>query len=211
MKHLLIAGALSMLAMPAFAQTTVKVCSQATSGCQDVGPTNPYPATLLNEVPSYVATIDAHNYSSAGDVMCVSGSNTKVVRLKVLRVSAIASQAVAANILLSIRSAADTGGTPTSVAVMPLDPNNPLSVATVTKFSGQAPTPGNLIGIAATQRLAVAAVGAPIGGAPAQFVFGLPSGQVVTLRGPGNQACLNVSATSGGLWDVSAEWTERLE
>lgn len=158
---------------------------------------------------TYAAAIVNQANSSAGDLMCVSGSATKTVWVKKFRVSAVASAAVVADISVVKRSTADTGGTPTSLTLVPLDSAEAAATAAVTTYA-TAPTAGTLVGAIRAQALPVATSTSPnLAPVPTLFDFATYHDQPVVLHGTAENVCLLVSATAGGQWHLDVEWTEQ--
>ena len=110
-------------------------------------------------------------------------------------------------ITLTRRSTADSGGTPSSVTIVPNDTTNSASVATVTAYA-TAPTPGTAVGTVRSQRVPVGSVTTLVGGGVGLFQTAVPSGQPMVLRGASETLCVGVTNTAGGQWDVDAEWSE---
>jgi hypothetical protein len=159
-------------------------------------------------VPSYSAAVHNFGNSSAGDILCVGGSATKTVKIKGLRVSAIASAAINSAVSIVRRSTLDSGGTPTSVTPVPNDPLNSAATATVTAYA-TAPTAGTLVGRIRAQKLAIGtATSTALAPSPALFQFSVYWDQPITLRSATQALCIDVDATAGGNWEVDAEFTE---
>jgi len=168
----------------------------------------PPAVTGSTNVPTYSGTLHNFSNSSAGDLFCISGSATKIIKVKVIHVSAIASAAVNSTLSVVRRSTLDTGGTPTAVTPTPSDSNNAAGTAVVTGY-GTAPTTGTLIGRIRAQKLAVGTTSsASFSTVPALFNFSSFWDQAQVLRGVNQAICVDIDATSGGIWEIDAEFTE---
>jgi len=157
---------------------------------------------------TYSSAVVNFSNSSAGDVYCVYGSATNLIKVKGVRVSAVASAAVNEDVVIILRASQDTGGTPTSVAVVAQDQADPPPTATVVAY-GTAPTAGTSVGTIRAQKMSIPTVSSTtLSPTPALFQFSVYWDQAVQLRGTGQGMCVNVSATSGGAWDIDEEHTE---
>ncbi|SHH49293.1 hypothetical protein SAMN05443248_4989 [Bradyrhizobium erythrophlei] len=81
--------------------------------------------------------------TGATDAVCISGSATKIVRIKGVAITGVNANAQTATANLVLRSAANTGGTSTSPTVVPLDSNDAAGTAAVKAYT-VAPTPGTV-------------------------------------------------------------------
>jgi hypothetical protein len=180
-----------------------------TTGALAQTPTNPSVVSGITGIPTYGAGVPAVALTGAGDLACVEGSATKVVRVLGFQISAIASTAIVVDLNLIMRSTLDTGGTPIVVTPVALDPANAVATAAFRAFSA-APTAGTTIGTLRTAKLAVGTAGQATGIiGDARFGFYGRYGQAVMLRDAVHAICINVSATgTGASYDIDAEWTE---
>lgn len=177
-------------------------------GYGSCSPGAPCSVTGSTAVPSYSAA--AHNFgnSSTGDILCVTGSATKAVRVKQIRASAIASAAVNSSLSVSVRSSLNTGGTPTTLTAVPNDSQNSTATAVVTAYA-TAPTAGTLVGRVRAQKLSIPTTSATaFAPNPAVFSFANNWDQPIVLRGATQALCLDVDSTAGGNWELDVEWTE---
>lgn len=109
-------------------------------------------------------------------------------------------------------STASTGGTSTSLALVPLDSADPAATATVRAYT-VAPTKGTLVGTIATNRWLWQATTAAAAGQPRDFVFNfgdMPQTGGITLRGVAQEIALTfpVVLASAGTLAIDIEWTE---
>ena len=172
--------------------------------------TPPVEISAITTVPHYSAAVDTFGNSSTGDILCVAGGVGKVVRVKHVTISGVASNATMNSVSLIKRSSLDSGGTPTAVTAVPNDSTNPAAVATVTAYATD-PTPGTQVGVVRAQRVPIGSVTTLVGAAYALFNTATPSGQPLVLRGASEALCVRVNNTAGGQWDIDTEWTEEAQ
>lgn len=170
--------------------------------------TGPAVVTGNTNVPTYASAAIGIANTGAGDIYCIAGSATKVVKIKGIRVSATATSTIVIDANVVLRSALDTGGTSTAITVVPQDTSNPAATATVTSYS-VSPTPGAAIGTLRSQKLAVGTAGNSANAGLALYQFSVYWDQPLILRGAAQNACINVSAAgTGATFDVDHEHTE---
>jgi hypothetical protein len=160
-------------------------------------------------VPTYGAALHNFSNSSAGDIFCISGSATKIVKVKAIHISAVASAAVVSTLSVARRSSLNTGGTPTVVTPVLSDTAvNPAATAVVTGYA-TAPTAGTLVGRVRAQKLSIpTATSTTFATTPATFDFARYWDQPQVLRGVTQALCVDVDGTAGGVWEIDAEFTE---
>lgn len=131
--------------------------------------------------------------TAATDIFTVTGSATTVVRVNHIGISCTATAAVATDVILQLRSTADTGGSSSSAPLNRLDPNDPAPTATVLAYTAN-PTPGALVGPISDDKASITtATGAP------QFYFedfGIRNGKPVVLRGTGSVLAIGLNGAS---------------
>ncbi len=170
--------------------------------------TGPNMVTGSTNVPSYSAAVHNLSNSSAGDIFCISGSSSKVIKVKGVRVSAIASAGVNSAVSIIRRSTLNTGGSATPITVVPNDTNNPAATAVVTAYA-TAPTLGTQVGIVRSQKLPIGTTSSTsIAPTPALFQFSIYWDQPMTLRGVNQALCVDVDSTAGGNWEIDEEHSE---
>lgn len=197
------------LSAPSMAQfVNSKVCQDdGAGGCVPVSSNTPMFTIANTNIPTYRAAIASFGNSSAGDVFCINGSATKVVKVKNIRVTAVASQGIADDITLIRRSAADTGGTPTSVSLIKNDTLNASPTASVTAYA-TAPSTSGTAGVVGSQVISITTTTGGVAAIAAIFTFAQSGDQPEVLRGTAEGLCINVPATAGGQWSIDEEHTE---
>jgi hypothetical protein len=147
--------------------------------------------------------------AAATDVFGVCGSATKTVIITRLQATGVATAATAADAIVVKRSTADTAGTSTAPALVPLDSSSVAATATALGYTAN-PTTGTLVGNVASQKIVLTT------GAAASQMYPLlqywPNNitQGLTLRGVAECAYLNWNAqtVAGNSINVDVEWIE---
>lgn len=210
MKKLLLASGLALFwgALPAQAQCI------AVGGINNV----PQPGLVCASepiAPTYAATaVGIVPAASATDIACLTGSATKIVRLQTVRVNG-SGTAISVPVLLKMNLVADTGGTATTGAAIPvpyaIDSTNVAVSATAVAYTAN-PTITGTAGILDSGNLGVVAatVGAAVQPGGVTFDYSARSyNQAPILRGVAQQFCVNLNATTPtALLNVSFKWTE---
>lgn len=165
-----------------------------------------------NETYSAVATSVAVA-ASPTDIFTITGSASKVIRVKRVAVSATATSDANALVSLVKRSTANSGGTATTRTRVPHDNlNNPVT-AVVRSYTAN-PTLGTSVGIIDAHTVPIGVV-APSSNNPTasnqhELFQSSAKGQDIVLRGTGDVLAINLNATTiaGGLFHCSVEWSE---
>lgn len=147
--------------------------------------------------------------NGTGPFFSLYGSATKVIRVTRLYFAAtIATAAANVILLLSKRSTAPTGGTPSAMTATKMDENDAAPTATVTAYTA-APTAGTLLGTLDSRRDLLNVTGA-VATVDEFFDFGQYAAKPIVLRGVAQGIDLSFqtapgNAVAGILW---VEWTE---
>lgn len=160
---------------------------------------------------TYSASITAlASAASATDIFTITGSSTKTVRITRLEISGQATTAAAAQVVLLVRSAANTSGTSTSPTAVPHDSNSAAATATIKAYTAN-PTTGALVGnLKAAYVFLAAPATATVASEPLFLDFGLRPSQAIVLRGTAQVLAINLNGVTvtGGAFDINVEWTE---
>lgn len=195
----------------------------ASAQCVGVGSINnaPPPGIICQQdsvVPTYHAVGVAIAIGTAPtDVSCITGSATKVIRLKKVRLSGTAGTAINISVYLTKHIVANTGGTPATGTALPtaypMDSTNPTVSATL-----QAYTANPTIADAASTVINAGTLFLPVTSTAtgqSAVVFDWSEGGIALqgpiLRGIAQQVCVNlngVTAPSTGLLNVQWVWSE---
>jgi len=146
-------------------------------------------------------------YASPLDIAQITGSSSKTIRITRIEISGIATTAQTQQIAAVRRTAADTGGTPTTQTSAVHDSSNSAATAVVTSFGSLPTNNGTATYLRATKMTF------PLSGtyaAPVAWDFGVRNGQPIVLRGAAQVLTLSLLGTTiaGGSIDVYIEWTE---
>jgi hypothetical protein len=165
-----------------------------------------YTAAFTGLVPAATAT----------DIMTITGSATKVVRVTKVVITATQTTQSVVETLLIKRSAANTGGTSTTATAVSHDSLDGAATATVRGYTANPTTLGAAVGTIVSRREWVG--GAAPGGnlSPVENSFGVvmyeagrPCKEII-LRGAAQVLAVNLNAVTvaGGLYGMHIEWTE---
>ena len=160
--------------------------------------------------------------SSATDLICISGSATKTIRLQRIRLSGTAATLITAPFTILRRASLDSGGTAASTTANPantiqsMDPSTyPVSAATATLVSYTANPTINDTSPTYIDSASITLTGTATSTVivPATFDFGVYIEDLIaapTLRGTAQQICVNLNSTSisTGLINGTIVWTE---
>lgn len=151
--------------------------------------------------------------ASCTDLIVLTGSATKTVRVTRIEVSGIATTILDTTVRLLLRTTADSGGTAVAVAPYAHDQTNAGATAAVATYAGGLPTVND-----GTNRIVRASkllfnLSAPAAGSESgrlMWDFGDRPGQAFVLRGITQQLAINLNgvSVSGGSVDWSIEFTE---
>lgn len=147
--------------------------------------------------------------SGAGDVSCIYGSATRLIRVKRVSITGIDATAQSATVQLIKRSTAATGGTGTSPTTVSHDSSNNITpTATVTNYT-VVPTSGTAVGTVRVQSLGF---GASTGALVDQQIWDFNPQfyqQEVVLRGVAQGLCVNFpnAFTTAPPAPLNVEWT----
>lgn len=200
--------------------------AQAQVPCIGTGGVNttPQPGIVCQTdslVPTYHAVSVALVPGTAPtDISCITGSATKVVRLKKIRLSGTAGTAINVNVLLTKHTVADSGGTPaTSTALpvpYPVDSTMAAASATTQAWTANPTINDSTPGITNASTLFLP-VTSTAGGSSGVLFYWDEGGYAFSppvLRGVAQQVCINfngATAPSSGAVNVEYVWTEQAQ
>lgn len=160
---------------------------------------------------TYRASIGAlASAASATDIFTLTGSASKTVRVTRLEISGQQTTAAAAQVVVLIRSTADTSGTHSAPTAVPHDSNSPAASATVLAYTAN-PTTGSLVGnIYESYVFLAAPATATVGSDKVVLDYGSRPAQAIVLRGTSQVLAINLAGVTvtGGAFDINIEWTE---
>lgn len=152
--------------------------------------------------------------TGAGDLFCISGSASRLIKVKSIVVNGIKTTAQTALFNLVKRSTANSGGTAiTAPTAVPLDTVQPITSATATLAGYTAvPTPGTAVGNVSARYLGFFAGTAGTVNVASWTWRPADLFNEVRLRGVAQSLCLNAPAaftTDGPTLSVEVTWTEQ--
>lgn len=157
-----------------------------------------YTAAVLGLVPASLAT----------DIFEISGSATKTIKVRRIRVTGTRTTSASHDTILLKRSTLNSGGTFTSPIMVRHDTGNALPTAVVKAYTAN-PTLGTLIGnLSADKQFINNAATGPSD--VRDYVLTESGAQPIFLRGINESISINLNGVTmaGGLLDIWAEWTE---
>lgn len=147
--------------------------------------------------------------ASATDVLTIYGSSTKTIIVTHIEVTGTASAKAISDVQIIKRSAANTGGTSTTLTNVPHDSANPAGTATVRAYTAN-PTLGTSVGLLHANKLSFSVSGTDVA-QTVLFTFDSDGKtQGVYLRGTNEGLCLNLNGgtlTSPSM-SLALEWYE---
>jgi hypothetical protein len=168
----------------------------------------PYPqvVTGVSNINTYSAS-NSFASTSIGDLFCVYGSATKVVKVKGIRVTGTGGTgAVLLSMAIVRRSTLGSGGGLTAITPVASDPLNSAATASAMYFTST-PTPGTLVGNVRNRYMTFSGTTAAVAGSEGLFQFSVYWDQPQVLRGTANGICA-AAPSAGSSWAIDAEWSE---
>ncbi len=148
--------------------------------------------------------------ATATDIFEISGSASKVVRIKKITVSGVATANGTYTIRLVKRSTANTVGTSSTLTIVPHDSSDAAATAIVKSYTAN-PTTGTTVGIIKNKKMTVStAATSTVDANVILFEFGQYGEKSIVLRGTSEMLTVNLSNTTitGGTLDIDITWTE---
>ena len=170
-------------------------------------------AIIENKIGTYgAASLSFTVAANPTDVFTITGSATKVVRIKRIVFGASATNPTSFNFFITKRSTANTGGTSTVLTAVPNDSDDLPATAVVRNYTAN-PTLGTLVGNVRSYKLVVpqtTPLGGAVNGPINEIAFGNNAGKSIVLRGTSEVLAINMNAATliGGVIVACIEWTE---
>ena len=204
------------------------LCASATAQapCLGIGGVNTVPVVGISciqdsIIPTYSATsIGLAPGTAPTDIACLTGSATRTVRVKQVRVSGTAGTAINIVAVLTKHATADTLGTPATSTALPVPYSNdsgfPAATATTTAYTANPTINDAAPGLISAQTVFLPATATAGAALPTIFYWddGGPAMSPPVLRGVAQQLCVNlngVTAPSSGLMTIAFQWTEQTQ
>lgn len=174
--------------------------------------TNPLP-TILPTPQTYSAVIaDLTPAALATDVMVISGSATKTIKINRIQITADATSPSVLDFYVYKRSAADTGGTSSAVSIIAHDSTNATATASVLAYSANPSALGAGTLIRADHYALPAAASTGYPGVPWIEDFGNRNDQQIILHGTSEVVGIGFNGQTipaGTVVYITIEWTEQ--
>jgi hypothetical protein len=185
--------------------------TKKTAQFQQMDPAGAALSNAEGRIPTFSAGTVAYSvYSTTPtDVLTISGSATKVIRVKRVGVSGRATGAGQLDVSLVKHTVANTGGGPVALTAVPHDTTvNPVATAVVNTYASAPSITGGTTFRA--QQSNVSAAGSGGAATPVEWHFGDVNDQAVVLRGVAEQIAINLNgvAPAGSVLNIFLEWTE---
>ena len=196
-----------------FFQTTQPISGTVTANQGTAGPvTAPWPVSLTDGLKATYSATSAIAFASAAtatDIFTITGSATKTVHVLRIGFSGTQTTAAALNVLLILRSTANSAGTSATATNVSLDSTNAAATAVVRNYTAN-PTVGTPVGTIRAVRAFIPTTALASATQYYEFDFGQFSEQALTLRGATQVLSLNLNSVTvaGGAWTCWVEWTE---
>lgn len=178
------------------------------------------PVTLASDQPPInVLTLNSQTYSAAivglavaaaaTDIFTLTGSATKTIKIRKVTVSATRTADAKTDLVMLVRSTANSGGTSTAPTRVPHDSLNAAATGTVLAYTAN-PTLGALVGIIRARKQYIPVAASSTLESETVYVFGEETNQAIILRGVSQVFSINLNGQTitGPSFDISITWTE---
>ena len=158
----------------------------------------------------YVAA-DVTPVATATDVVVLSGSATKVVRVTKVTLVGTATAASIYDHYVIKRTAANTGGTSTTPTAAKSDSNDPAQSATIRLYTANPSALGTGVTVEANKTYLSASATPGAAALPIVYTFGTRGDKPIVLRGTSESLAFNfggAAVPSGANLYIAIEWTE---
>lgn len=148
----------------------------------------------------------------ATDILVLTGSATKIVKVTQINISASASNVGRVDLYAIKRTSANTGGTISHPLIVKYDSLNPSATAVVNLYSANPSTLGTGILFAGTQYIIPGSQGNTwLPNVPLIVEYGTRNNQAITLRGVNESVAISLNGNvipTGLEMYITIEWTE---
>ncbi len=172
-------------------------------------PAEPIPVFLSDEPDTYSAVAPAIVAASAAtDIFTITGSASKIIMIKKIRISGTQTTAGVGLIQLIKRSAVNTGGTSATITGVPHDASNFVATATIRSYTANPSALGAAIGTIRADRVYISSVTSVE--SPLEYIFGEVQSQHIHLRSATDVLSVNLNGATfaGNTFTCTVEWSE---
>ena len=162
-------------------------------------------------ISTYAAATANFTYAANGtDIFTITGSNSKVVKIKHISVDGTQTATATRTVSLIKRSSQNVGGTFTNLTAVPYDSFNESATATVRYYTANPTTLGTTVGALHTEKLIIPSTGATVEDSLVWSTIEATTMQDITLRSSNEVLALNFGGvtSAGNLMNVDVVWTE---
>jgi hypothetical protein len=142
------------------------------------------------------------------DIFTLTGSASKTIRITRIAVTGTQTTGGMRDVLLIKRSAANTGGTSSTLTAVPHDSTSAAATATARSYTVNPSGLGTTVGTMRAEKVQISATTGVAGSLIADF--GPRYGQAIVLRGTGEVISVNLNGvtSTGNSMTCCIEWTE---
>lgn len=180
---------------------TYPALAKNTAQFQQVDPAGAAISNSEGRIPTYsYASVAYSPYATATDILLITGSATKTVRIKRIGVSGRATAAANIDVAVFKHIVANTGGSPSALTAVKHDTTiNPAATAVVATITA-APTIDTGKVLVRCQQSNLSAAGSGGAATPVEWHFGDVNDQALVLRGINEEIAINLGggAVPGG-------------
>jgi hypothetical protein len=158
----------------------------------------------------YVAQ-DITPVATATDVLVLTGSATKVIRVTKVVIVGTATAASIYDHYVVKRTAANTAGTSTNVTAAKSDSTDDAQTATLALYTANPSALGTGIAVEANKTYLSASASPGAAALPSAYTFGVRNDKAIVLRGTSESLAINFNGQAvpaGASLYLSIEWTE---
>jgi hypothetical protein len=161
---------------------------------------------------AYAASATFAMPASATDVFTISGSATKLVKIRRLRFYLTATSGSNATLKIIKRTTANSGGTSATPTIVKFDTNCPAATAVARNYTANPTGLGTSAGDLINTGIYVSG-GGTVGSDPFELFDFIGAIQPITLRGTAESLCINMNGVTfaGNSARVFVVWTEETE
>ena len=148
---------------------------------------------------------------TATDIFTISGSSTKIIKLRDIQVTGLQSLASTIDMVVIKRSTPDSGGTSTTITAVPVNSNNAAATAVIKAYTAN-PTLGTLIGNMIATKIFVSDNSKSFTAPSDKTLLNVnPLWQPITLNNANETIAINLNGVTvtGSSFDISIIWTEQ--
>lgn len=169
-------------------------------------------SVFTNATSTYGAAVALLPYAANGtDIFTITGSDTKVIRIKHISIDGTQTASAVRSVLLIKRSSPNSGGTFSTLTAVPYDSANPAATAVVRAYTANPTVLGTAVGTLHAEKLILSTATNPsVSDALVFSTIDVTNSQDITLRGSNEVLAINMNGvtSTGNSMDIDIMWTE---